>query len=151
MVELPLELQAGLLQQLRLKGRQPAPEVLSDTAILMPDYTFVGGQVPQSSHRPPGEMSNTAGCHFRLQISAEDVCSSCRAAFGGDSQGSTSDDLTQGGRTMCIEIKPKCGFLPESAAISPESNVKKTKSRFSLHQLLKYAKVRLSLIPLSSC
>lgn len=46
--------------------------------------------------------------------------------------------------TLCVEIKPKCGFLPTSALIRPEHAVKRRVPRFQLHQLLKLEQVLLS-------
>ena len=48
---------------------------------------------------------------------------------------------TEHGKVFCVEVKPKCGFLPTSAAIHTDNSIKKRKSRFSLHQLLKHSQV----------
>eukprot|EP00271_Cylindrocystis_brebissonii_P001353 TRINITY_DN11626_c0_g1_i1.p1 TRINITY_DN11626_c0_g1~~TRINITY_DN11626_c0_g1_i1.p1 ORF type:complete len:710 (+),score=106.98 TRINITY_DN11626_c0_g1_i1:42-2171(+) len=42
--------------------------------------------------------------------------------------------------TICVEIKPKCGFLPTSPAIAPANEVKRHVTRFEMHQHLKLAK-----------
>ena len=42
---------------------------------------------------------------------------------------------------VCIEIKPKCGFLPTAATIHPQHNIKRQQSRFQLQQALKLAQV----------
>ncbi|KAF8091852.1 hypothetical protein N665_0433s0020 [Sinapis alba] len=42
-----------------------------------------------------------------------------------------------GGDCLSVEIKPKCGFLPTSRFISEENNLKRSVSRFKMHQLLK--------------
>ena len=43
--------------------------------------------------------------------------------------------------TICLELKPKCGFLPTSACIHPKHAIKQEISRFQLHQHLKCAQV----------
>ena len=43
--------------------------------------------------------------------------------------------------TICVELKPKCGFLPTSACIHPKHAVKHKIPRFQLHQHLKCAQV----------
>jgi Inositol-pentakisphosphate 2-kinase len=59
--------------------------------------------------------------------------------FGG-SAGSAGDDWGALG-TLCVELKPKCGFLPSSAAIHPDNAIKRRLPRFVLHQALKLARV----------
>eukprot|EP00210_Caulerpa_lentillifera_P002937 g2804.t1 len=41
------------------------------------------------------------------------------------------------GPTLCLEIKPKCGFLPTCHTIHPENEIKKKATRFALQQYLK--------------
>lgn len=43
--------------------------------------------------------------------------------------------------TLSVEIKPKCGFLPTSAYIKPEQDIKRRVPRFQLHQCLKLEQV----------
>ncbi|KAK8683756.1 hypothetical protein V6N13_039806 [Hibiscus sabdariffa] len=43
----------------------------------------------------------------------------------------------KGGPCITVEIKPKCGFLPISRFISEETAVKRTTTRFKMHQELK--------------
>ncbi|PPD79531.1 hypothetical protein GOBAR_DD23556 [Gossypium barbadense] len=43
----------------------------------------------------------------------------------------------KGGPCITVEIKPKCGFLPISRFIAEENAVKRTLSRFKMHQELK--------------
>ncbi|XP_018447056.1 inositol-pentakisphosphate 2-kinase [Raphanus sativus] len=38
---------------------------------------------------------------------------------------------------LSVEIKPKCGFLPSSSFIAQENVIKKGKTRFEMHQVLK--------------
>ncbi|RID44997.1 hypothetical protein BRARA_I01755 [Brassica rapa] len=47
------------------------------------------------------------------------------------SQGTSSGDC------LSVEIKPKCGFLPTSRFISEENKLKRSVSRFKMHQILK--------------
>ncbi|CAL1355812.1 unnamed protein product [Linum trigynum] len=42
-----------------------------------------------------------------------------------------------GGPCLSVEIKPKCGFLPSSSFIAEGNAVKKSASRFKMHQALK--------------
>ncbi|KAK9907753.1 hypothetical protein WJX75_009233 [Coccomyxa subellipsoidea] len=60
---------------------------------------------------------------------ADDNQGGCQAAW-------ETSEMGQAG-TLCVEIKPKCGFLPTSALIRPEHAVKRRVPRFQLHQLLK--------------
>ena len=45
--------------------------------------------------------------------------------------------------TLCVELKPKCGCLPTSAAIAPAHAIKRSVPRYALHQRLKLAQARL--------
>lgn len=47
------------------------------------------------------------------------------------------------GDVICVEIKPKCGFIPDAKTIHPSHKVKKTASRFALQQRLKLQQVKL--------
>ncbi|KAH9319519.1 hypothetical protein KI387_021288 [Taxus chinensis] len=52
------------------------------------------------------------------------------------------------GATQCIsvEIKPKCGFLPCSKFISSENHLKRSVSRFAMHQHLKFSQQKVACI-----
>ncbi|WOH00724.1 hypothetical protein DCAR_0520098 [Daucus carota subsp. sativus] len=45
---------------------------------------------------------------------------------------------------ITVEIKPKCGFLPVSDLIADENSVKKSISRFQMHQALKFHQGKIS-------
>ncbi|CAN4122882.1 unnamed protein product [Withania somnifera] len=45
---------------------------------------------------------------------------------------------------MSVEIKPKCGFLPLSEFIAPENTIKRSVSRFKMHQTLKFHQRKIS-------
>ncbi|KAL1216267.1 Inositol-pentakisphosphate 2-kinase [Cardamine amara subsp. amara] len=45
---------------------------------------------------------------------------------------------------LSVEIKPKCGFLPSSSFITEENVIKKSKTRFEMHQVLKLKKNEIS-------
>ncbi|XP_068641734.1 inositol-pentakisphosphate 2-kinase-like [Aristolochia californica] len=45
---------------------------------------------------------------------------------------------------LAVEIKPKCGFLPSSRFIAERNAVKKSVSRFKMHQFLKHQKKEIS-------
>lgn len=44
--------------------------------------------------------------------------------------------------TFSVEIKPKCGFLPQSTLIHPQNSIKHRVCRYQLHQHLKHEQVR---------
>ena len=119
-VELPDELSAGFLAQLRARGRQPAPKHLLQTALLLPDYTllptYAGRTVPQLATIVLPRCTP----HGRQDVSAI---------------------IGERTVTLGIELKPKCGFLPSAATIQSGNSVKKQRSRFTLHQQLKLAQV----------
>ncbi|KFK31811.1 hypothetical protein AALP_AA6G161800 [Arabis alpina] len=48
-----------------------------------------------------------------------------------------SQGISSGGDCISVEIKPKCGFLPTSRFISEENMLKRSVSRFKMHQILK--------------
>ncbi|XP_022769023.1 inositol-pentakisphosphate 2-kinase-like [Durio zibethinus] len=50
----------------------------------------------------------------------------------------------KGGPCITVEIKPKCGFLPISRFIAEENAVKRTITRFRMHQALKLQKQEIS-------
>ncbi|CAH2046635.1 unnamed protein product [Thlaspi arvense] len=45
--------------------------------------------------------------------------------------------ISNGGDCFSVEIKPKCGFLPTSQFISEENMLKRSVSRFRMHQIMK--------------
>ena len=46
--------------------------------------------------------------------------------------------------TYTIEIKPKCGFLPQTRLIHPDNSIKLHTCRYQLHQHLKLQKANFS-------
>uniref|UniRef100_A0A1J3DDH9 Inositol-pentakisphosphate 2-kinase n=1 Tax=Noccaea caerulescens TaxID=107243 RepID=A0A1J3DDH9_NOCCA len=48
-----------------------------------------------------------------------------------------SRGISSGGDCFSVEIKPKCGFLPTSGFISEDNLLKRSVSRFKMHQILK--------------
>lgn len=46
------------------------------------------------------------------------------------------------GDVVCVEIKPKCGFLPAAESIHPGNQIKTRLARFTLHQILKLDKAQ---------
>ncbi len=53
--------------------------------------------------------------------------------------------------TICLELKPKCGFLPTSPCIHPGHSIKRRVPRFQLHQQLKLAQVSCSSLHFLRC
>eukprot|EP00798_Chlamydomonas_sp_ICE-L_P020826 gene20826-27656_t len=46
------------------------------------------------------------------------------------------------GATICVELKPKCGFMPSDCPyLAPESEIKRTVPRFAMHQVLKKSEI----------
>lgn len=45
---------------------------------------------------------------------------------------------------ISVEIKPKCGFLPLSEFIAPENTIKRSVTRFKMHQVLKMHQGKIS-------
>ena len=45
-------------------------------------------------------------------------------------------------KAIALEIKPKCGFLPDVTKLAPESLIKARKSKFWMQQELKFRQVR---------
>lgn len=54
------------------------------------------------------------------------------------------NDTLECGTCLCVEIKPKCGFLPSSRFISEGNAVKRSVSRFEMHQALKLHQEQIS-------
>ncbi|PKU63152.1 inositol-pentakisphosphate 2-kinase IPK1 isoform X1 [Dendrobium catenatum] len=78
------------------------------------------------TQRPPWRLHATEVdllSHSALLMSDHSVFSS----------GSLKDDVC-----VAVEIKPKCGFLPSSKFIAKQNAVKKSVTRFRMHQLLKF-------------
>lgn len=129
-VKLPHQLAESLLEQLKSKGRQPAPLSLLSQALLLPDYT----SLPQpSSVAQPGQQGDSS--HSEIGPSSANGC--CLE----EAESSSRQNCSQ---AICVEIKPKCGFLPTAATIHPSNAVKRRVSRFQLHQALKAAQVIIS-------
>jgi Inositol-pentakisphosphate 2-kinase len=45
------------------------------------------------------------------------------------------------GPVVCVDIKPKAGFLPTTCGVHPNSRIKHSHSRYQLHQRLKVHQV----------
>lgn len=103
---------------------------LSCKAWLLPDYTVF-------RHCADSKWLDTESSAAGLE--GRTTCTVRRAernhGAGGESTGMHSAS------TLCVEIKPKCGFLPTSTLIRPEHGIKHRVPRFQLHQRLKLAEV----------
>eukprot|EP00897_Mesotaenium_endlicherianum_P004428 jgi/Mesen1/4012/ME000211S03195 len=62
----------------------------------------------------------------------------------------TAEDSAPPPPTICIELKPKAGFLPTAATIARANRAKKAVSRFAMHQHLKLSMGEVGLLRLFS-
>ena len=76
-------------------------------------------------------------------------CPGCRACSS--LPGPRSRTLSCAMPTICLELKPKCGFLPTSPCIHPGHSIKRRVPRFQLHQQLKLAQVSCSSLHFLRC
>ena len=124
-VQLQPQLAAGLLQQLQAHGVQHGQSTVLSRAVLLPDHTLL----------PCNSCSS-------LEQSSSGLIASWEPAEGAQEAGfPTKSRSEQHHPVVCIEIKPKCGFLPTAATIHPQRNIKRQRSRFQLQQALKLAQV----------
>ena len=124
-VQLQPQLAAGLLQQLQAHGLQLVQIALLSRAVLLPDYTLL--------------CCNS--CSSVEQSSSGFVISWEPAEVAQEANSPTNSRSQQHYPVMCIEIKPKSGFLPTTATIHPQHNIKRQRSRFQLQQALKLTEV----------
>lgn len=62
--------------------------------------------------------------------------------YGSTHDGSGASDAGSTGPVVCLELKPKCGFVVECATVHPANRgLKRHRSRYQLHQQLKLAEV----------
>jgi hypothetical protein len=128
-MELPPELSSNLLALIRAKGRQPAPIELLQNALLLSDYTLLPARTGGSLGGACPEGGRLASIQLpRARAKGSKCMPQCER--GG-----------VGWATLGIEIKPKCGFLPVAATIHPVNSIKRQKTRFALHQQLKFEQV----------
>ena len=136
---LPSDLVDALVKQLRQQGR-PGDSSLSDRALLLPDHTtFCWSSSVEHAH---------AGCRqASLQPSAGEsmllggrVPSQGLQSLSGSAQSQHEQHSWRAHAAkacICVEIKPKCGFLPTCGLI--RHPVKRRMSRYQAHQQLKLA------------
>ncbi|XP_070559552.1 inositol-pentakisphosphate 2-kinase-like isoform X4 [Ptychodera flava] len=74
--------------------------------------------------RPKSRLSTKVNCNCRFAVKSPDFCQ-------------LLDQNSEDDTTFCVEIKPKCGFLPVSDLISEDNSIKKSVCRFCMHQRLK--------------
>ena len=123
--QLSTEFAAGLSAQL-----QSAERSLSCKACLLPDHTIFRQRADSKRHCAESSARGLAG----------EATGAVRHGMGNGEAGGVSTGMHDAG-TLCVEIKPKCGFLPTSKLIKPEHQVKRRVPRFLLHQRLKLAQV----------
>ncbi|CAL8462781.1 g2314 [Coccomyxa elongata] len=80
----------------------------------------------------PCNLSTEFAAALSAQLQSADTSLSCKAWL-------LPDHTVFRQCTLCVEIKPKCGFLPTSILIRPEHGIKHRVPRFQLHQQLKLA------------
>lgn len=130
--QLPPEFACALTAQLG-----GAYKSLSCEAWLLPDHTLFRQTAEKGSLCKGSSVDQIEGrAAPAVRWHADDSQGGCQAAW-------ETSEMGQAG-TLCVEIKPKCGFLPTSALIRPEHAVKRRVPRFQLHQLLKLEQVLLS-------
>ncbi|BDA50874.1 Inositol-pentakisphosphate 2-kinase IPK1 at N-terminal half [Coccomyxa sp. Obi] len=121
--QLSTEFAAALAAQL-----QSADRSLSCRAWLLPDHTVFR---QCADNKRLHTESSARGLEGR-------AAGAVRHAERNDEAAGVSTGIHHAG-TLCVEIKPKCGFIPTSTLIRPEHEVKKRVPRFQLHQRLKLA------------
>ena len=140
---LPPAFQAALLALLQLKGRSGTSGVCGN-ALLLPDHTRFSG----SACSAPGSLGCCGAQHAAPQQPGEQA--TCSPATGGipvlercNDSGSPAVCLaTDTHACICVELKPKCGFLPASPCI--RHPIQRRVSRYQLHQRLKLAQGSIS-------
>lgn len=86
-------------------------------AALLPDVTLL-----------PSRGSKEASCSSRGSSAAHSAASTAAAQGGGP--------------VVCLELKPKCGFIGRCATVHPANReIKRSRSRYQLHQMLKLSQV----------
>lgn len=132
-VQLSKELQTGLMNQLCSISSSTAAETafLSHTACLLPDCTvFLPAQsISCASSDVKQPHSTSSSTSFPTSNGPAHSCETAQPAMNTPAP------------VLCVELKPKWGLLPTSPAIPTKHEVKKHKSRFQLHQMLKLAQV----------
>uniref|UniRef100_A0A7N0ZTB3 Inositol-pentakisphosphate 2-kinase n=1 Tax=Kalanchoe fedtschenkoi TaxID=63787 RepID=A0A7N0ZTB3_KALFE len=72
-----------------------------------------------------------------LRVDAATVNVHCHTALLISDHSVFSQGAVKSRPCVCVEIKPKCGFLPFSNFITEENYIKKTTTRFKMHQEFK--------------
>ena len=140
---------AGLAAQLQRQGRS-GNSSLSDRALLLPDHTlFCCSTAANTEHadhadcRRAQQQPNTEeGMPLRGSIASQ--CSQSNTGSKTSEQVQHSSHASPAEACICVEIKPKCGFLPTCALNGHP--LKRRMSRYQAHQRLKLAQGRISCI-----
>ncbi|CAL5223185.1 g5659 [Coccomyxa viridis] len=92
--------------------------------------------------RLPVDFAATLARTYGLQLSQDAWIAPDHTVFcpqPSQEPGPRSRTLSCAMPTICLELKPKCGFLPTSPCIHPGHSIKRRVPRFQLHQQLKLA------------
>ena len=140
---LPPAFQAALLVLLQLKGRHGTTEISSE-ALLLPDLTLFSGSACSAS----GTLACCGVQHAeQRQLEDQGTCSEAAQDAQSLGQGRHSSSparclAVDAHACICVELKPKCGFLPTSPCI--RHPMQRRVSRYQLHQRLKLAQGSIS-------
>nr|XP_029124367.1 inositol-pentakisphosphate 2-kinase IPK1 isoform X4 [Elaeis guineensis] len=104
--------------------------------MLGPKYIDEGTYVTVSREFLESVEKNVHDQRPAWRINAAEVDTSCDSAFL-ISDHSVFTGTPRGDFCVAVEIKPKCGFLPSSEFITKANAIKKSVTRFRMHQFLK--------------
>ena len=130
---------AGVLIANHMRFAEPLTAHLWALCCGTPSVPALGGaEGPGGQQTPEASMAGAPGPATQQGAGAG---SGGAAGAGHTREG--SHHLGLGQDTLCVELKPKCGCLPTSAAIAPAHAIKRAVPRYALHQRLKLAQARL--------
>ena len=113
----------------------------------LPDCDGGNGGYGDSSSGSPAAGLATLMPDVTLLPDGLPICTAAATATATSPSSSTSSCGM--GPVMCIELKPKCGFISSCGTVHPDNRpLKHSRSRYQLHQMLKLAQVRGSPAPL---
>lgn len=103
-----------------------AVAVAAGTAVLMPDVTRLPDLLPARGLQGVPQDVQQPGAQQQQQQQQPEAAAPAAA-----------------GPVVCVELKPKCGFICACATVHPANHdLKHSRSRYQLHQLLKLSQAR---------